>query len=408
MKQKQQTIILLVAFALFLGCNKDNDEPAPVPKPEIIVMSLGGAEGDTISLKGKNYGADKEAVIVKFEGTRAEITALSPTEIKVIVPKGAQSGTVTVTINGAIASFPGFGVLHNRWRKKTEFPGNPKKRQGFTINGKLYVGFGESKDFWEYDPLKNKWTQKEDFPGVLRFMAVCFTLNSRGYIGTGLAYGNEARKDFWEYDPETNQWTQKKDFPGNARFGAAAYTIAGHGAFITNGGYIEKGEYYYLTDNWQYNSETDSWKKQADFNGEAGRINATAFSYGNEMAIVGTGHNNYGQQAFLQDMFKYNAVTNNWKRISNYPGGAVSSATAFCIKNNCYMGTGYLKNGKYTNSFWHLDTKTGEWSQKSDFEGVGRYFSLSFSANERGYVGMGLTYNGSGYDYHKDIWEYIP
>ncbi len=55
MKQIHQIIILMVAFALFLGCSKDNDETESVLKPEIVVMNLGGAVGDAASIKGKNY-----------------------------------------------------------------------------------------------------------------------------------------------------------------------------------------------------------------------------------------------------------------------------------------------------------------------------------------------------------------
>jgi len=57
------------------------------------------------------------------------------------------------------------------------------------------------------------WTQKADFGGTARFEAVGFSIESKGYIGTGND-GSSYLKDFWEYDPAANTWTQKADVGG--------------------------------------------------------------------------------------------------------------------------------------------------------------------------------------------------
>lgn len=54
------------------------------------------------------------------------------------------------------------------------------------------------------------------FRGGLLYTATGFSINSKGYIGTG--YDGNSKKDFWEYDPATNSWTQKVHF-GEASFG---------------------------------------------------------------------------------------------------------------------------------------------------------------------------------------------
>jgi hypothetical protein len=66
-----------------------------------------------------------------------------------------------------------------------------------------YVGTGQDstinkKDFWEWDQTYNNWTQKTDFGGTERKGSVAFSLNAKGYIGTG---DDPYYKDFWEYDP---------------------------------------------------------------------------------------------------------------------------------------------------------------------------------------------------------------
>ena len=60
------------------------------------------------------------------------------------------------------------------------------------------------------------WTQKASMPGTARNSAVAFTVNGKGYLGTGYD-GENYLKDFWEYDPTSNQWTQQADYPGSGR-----------------------------------------------------------------------------------------------------------------------------------------------------------------------------------------------
>src|SRR5438045_7987523 len=83
------------------------------------------------------------------------------------------------------------------------------------------------KDFWEYDPATDTWTQKADFGGVARNRATGFSINGKGYIGTG--WDGSFRKDFWEYDPATNTWTLKADFGGTARYSAPGFSIGNKG-----------------------------------------------------------------------------------------------------------------------------------------------------------------------------------
>lgn len=45
-----------------------------------------------------------------------------------------------------------------------------------------------------------------------RYGAVSFSINGKGYIGTG--YNNVPKNDFWEFDPATNSLTQKANFGG--------------------------------------------------------------------------------------------------------------------------------------------------------------------------------------------------
>src|SRR5207244_2607164 len=102
---------------------------------------------------------------------------------------------------------------------------------GFSIGN---IGYITGSDFWQYDPSANTWTQKTDFVGGHRFLAVGFSISSRGYMGTGFDNLTRWRKNFWEYDPSTDTWAQKADFGGTARHSAVGFNIG-------NKGYIGTG-----------------------------------------------------------------------------------------------------------------------------------------------------------------------
>jgi N-acetylneuraminic acid mutarotase len=69
---------------------------------------------------------------------------------------------------------------------------------------------------------QDTWTQKADFGGTARYGAFAFSINGKGYLGTG-DNNNVLYKDVWEFDPLTHSWTQKADF-ATVCIGAASFT----------------------------------------------------------------------------------------------------------------------------------------------------------------------------------------
>jgi len=135
----------------------------------------------------------------------------------------------------------------DRWTKKADMPEETTASACFVLNGIGYVGTGTqgplspqvlSRSLWAYDPRTDTWTRKAGFPGTARYRAVGFSLNGRGYIGTGLQSVTETAavvfKDIWEYDPQADAWMQKPDFGGPARGAAVSFTL-GTRVFIGTG-----------------------------------------------------------------------------------------------------------------------------------------------------------------------------
>lgn len=113
------------------------------------------------------------------------------------------------------------------WQLIGFIPEEMANREGplaFTIDGRAYVGlggdlrgFGQEEiyfnflDFWEFIPTNtsdNQWVKRTTFPGLGRNQAIAFSINGKGYIGTGQKQPNGSSsiplKDFWIYTPKNN------------------------------------------------------------------------------------------------------------------------------------------------------------------------------------------------------------
>jgi N-acetylneuraminic acid mutarotase len=105
---------------------------------------------------------------------------------------------------------------------------------------------------------------------------------------------------------------------------------------------------------------------------------------------------------------KSNSVTlvGNWTRKSDMDGVARSAAASFTIDKNGYLGFGY-DGRNYLTDFWKYSTDSNYWTQvaspKIQYHSiVGRTGAVGFSIGTNGYV-------GSGYDgnfYLKDFYKY--
>ena len=289
------------------------------------------------------------------------------------------------------------------WVSMSNFHGSERNLSAcFSINLKGYIGTGCNeanepyKDFWEFDPVENTWTQKADFAGKERDGAIGFSIGNKGYIGLGFNYlENSTFTDLWEYNPEVNAWTKKADFPGKERESVISFSIG-------NKGYVGLGSYFdmldkiwrFYNDFWEYDPLTDSWVPKAEFPGSA-RAKAVCFSIGNK-GYTGTGYS--GKNKDMDDFWEYDQTLNKWKRKADFAGEARDGAVGFSIGNRGYIGT-----GKNLKDFWAYDPVLNKWIKKADFEGTGRENAVGFSIGEKGYI-------GTGYDWmcRNDFWEYTP
>src|SRR6266542_2416735 len=75
--------------------------------PALSVMSVtprSGAPGTAVTISGGCFSLSPAANLVQFNGTAATVTSASPARLVVIVPEGATTGPVTVTVGSASAT----------------------------------------------------------------------------------------------------------------------------------------------------------------------------------------------------------------------------------------------------------------------------------------------------------------
>lgn len=100
---------------------------------------------------------------------------------------------------------------------------------------------------------------------------------------------------------------------------------------------------------------------------------------------------------------KFRAFT-YWKRISDFPGVRRYGTSSFSIDNMGYVGMGAHNDEGYLRDFYRYNPQSDSWERIADFPGPGRNYALGFSYNGKGYVGFGF----SGPGYCNDLWEYDP
>ncbi len=251
-----------------------------------------------------------------------------------------------------------FDPVKNNWKRKSDFPGIGRYgASAYAINGKIYVCFGYDdmrvcrKDIWEYNPENDTWTEKAVFPGQARYSAAGFvTGDSVLYIGTG-TYGNSSDYlyDFWKYNPAKNSWTRKSDFPGYNRQDAASFSIDGKG-YLGSG---LSGLNNPTRDFWKYDPDTDGWSAIQSLPED--NTTLVGFTIGSKGYLGGgTGPFPY---SYTNDFFEYNPATNTWTTMEPLDNAIPRYAgIGFSIGEVGYFGTGSNEDNFFSD-LWAFDSK---------------------------------------------------
>jgi hypothetical protein len=113
-----------------------------LPTPTITSLSpTSGAVGTSVTITGTNFGSTQSSSTVTFNGVGAAPTSWTATRIIVLVPTGATTGPVVVTVNGVLSNGVTFTVLPTPTITQV-VPGAGAIGQSITITG---TNFGSTK-----------------------------------------------------------------------------------------------------------------------------------------------------------------------------------------------------------------------------------------------------------------------
>ncbi len=331
-------------------------------------------------------------------------------EMSVIISDGKNliEGNIDITVT--------MEILEGNWVKMADFNGMARcEAVSVTVDGVPYVMFGYNDyerefldDIWRYDASVDNWIKVDaDFPGVARTDAVGFAAEGKIYVGTGFNNDTDSYSDrlddFWEFDPSTEVWTQKASFPGGAVQMAVAFSLNDKGYVGTGySGQIEKDFY-------KYDPETDTWSAISGFG--AKRSEAVAFVIDGE-AYVCTGTQNGD---FPYDFAKFNPESESWTTLNDIADTnddesyddeyniARSNAVAFAVGGKGYVCTGGRNSGGST--VWEYTPAIDRWEEKTEFEGYSREGAIAFVVNGKGCVGLGSSATSLYFD---DFYSFEP
>ncbi|MEM9052213.1 MAG: kelch repeat-containing protein [Bacteroidota bacterium] len=243
--------------------------------------------------------------------------------------------------------------------------------------------------------LNAQWQESAVFIGTARDDGVGFSIDGKGYAGSGREVGFGFTNDFFEYDPETNEWTEVASLPSVARQYCGRFSIADT-AYVVCGVSPDS----YLNELWAYQPNSDEWVQKAPFPGEP-RSSPIAFAI-NGNAYVGTGRN---ATEYFGDMWEYDPQTNQWNRIDDFPGGDRFESLGMTIGGFAYAGIGRLEDRTFADDWWKFNPDNLEWTRMNDFPGDIRYYGIEGSNNKVGIIAGGQN---AGDEFLNESYQYDP
>lgn len=193
-------------------------------------------------------------------------------------------------------------------------------------------------------------------------------------------------------------WVQKDSVNGSPRSVASVFMLDDDA--YTAGGLDEGG---FRRKMYSYTYSQDDWDTEESIGGANGaglnRGSAAAFSIGDKAYIVG-GQGETVQ--FLADTWEFDVTTQLWTQRADFGGGPRRQTVYFSANDKGYVGLGSSPTGLKKDMYTY-NPVTNVWTQLNDFPGTARKEAVGFMMGSNAYVGT-----GDDGVLKKDFWEYNP
>lgn len=405
-----QTIILLSLFCCVLNMNAQIG--SWVTKKDLNNDLMARQDAGMVNLNGKLY------IMGGSSGCGAkDFTRYNPAtgQIEKLKNVGAGcsnpiNGGCLFAIAGKIYSVAGYGAkvydtLQNTWTTLAALPAGLSPDAGFVINDTIFIASEIGNAFYAFNTGNNSFSQRANLPGQVVTGAIAFSINGKGYWGGGMVFNVGETSAFYEYDAANNAWTSKTGLPRTMAYGTAAVCngkgYAGLGQYYVPGN-SQKSQYWY-----EYDPIANSWASKKNLmNLPSGNFNngityAACATVGSDIFIFGGAyHGSYN--LYIDEIYKYNAVTDSWTLVNGEPGGNRSEAAGFYHNGKIYIGGGM--DSEPLRDLWEYNIATNQWTRKADF-GSSYGQRASVEINGKGYFLGGYQL---GSFYIDSLLEYNP
>ncbi len=303
------------------------------------------------------------------------------------------------------------------WVKKADMPDNQLGYFGatnFVINNSIFVVGGIfNPKVLEYNTVSNTWTDKTAIPYVQDelFGAISFVSNGKAYVGLGSEFIRSSsvrvyKKDLYQYDPATNQWAAKKTFPGAARSLSTYFTLIDKVYVV--GGKDSSGTD--LDEVWEYNITTDNWQQKTDYIGTLSM--GTGFVLGSKGYLtLGVLNAGIGAATHNKTLYEYSQSTDTWLKKADFPADGRYAGISFSINNKAYVGLGATTSStvSYHKDLYTYDNATNKWSTSTyDLIAEGRYLPFASVISNVAYIGGGYAKINGADNGFIDLYAFNP
>ncbi len=258
-----------------------------------------------------------------------------------------------------------------------------------TVGGKIYLGLGNDNDFafndwWRYDPATGNWERLADFPGKPRNLAFSFVINGKIYVGGGDSLILRPHyADVYVYDPATDAWQGVASLP--YALSGAAGTSDGTYGYVFGGATGWGGVSNLIL---RYDPGQDRWDTLTTYPGEGRWGPVLVYHLG--YLYAGTGRTSDWGGDNLADMQRYNLATGEWEPIAGYPF-ATYDAWAVATGQRIFVLGGHAPQNDFTDQFYYYSVSEDRWKPVPQFPGGPRNNLIGGVVGSYLYAGLGVT-----------------
>lgn len=240
------------------------------------------------------------------------------------------------------------------------------------------------------------WQQLSDFPGSARDDGAGFVLEDTLYVGTGLTAWWSTEADFYGYNMIDGNWFSIASLPAteSRQYSVGFSSSTGKGFLF--GGVNDTG---FLNDLWMYNPVTNEWSELSALP-EEGRAGSGSFVLNDTAYIVG-GRTNTSDA--ISEVWAYSILSDSWVQKNNLPFGGRYRMSTTSLNNKGYLIFGTDENQGFRNELLEYDFSTDTWTLIDNFPSVGRTHAFITTYNNALHLGFG---SDSLDIFHNDFWRY--